>query len=358
MYREVGQTLRSILTSFLLAILLTVSTVPALGDVGFGFLPERTYDGQRYQARSPSETTTILLIGYDHQSDGDVVELHGYSSGGQADFLLLVVLDHRTKEIRMLQIDRDTMAQVRVTDSNGNQHTRSSLQICLAHAYGDTREKNNANTVLAVETLLGIADPDDGAQIDWYVAMDISGISRLNDLLGGVTVTIESDLTEIDPSMTKGSVITLSGSQAEKFCRGRYGVDDQTNASRMVRQRQYISAAGVSLKNLIRSDANAGATLLDDMGIIYVRESSVDGAFGSARSTRQTPSGEVDGKYLMTNAMKKTIVNEMARAVQYEMRDAETLPGNHSIGSDGFIRYDIEEDAAIRWALDVFYRNK
>ena len=44
----------------------------------------------------------------------------GYRDGGQSDFLLLLVLDHKNKTIRQLQIDRDTMT------------FRSTFSACLA----------------------------------------------------------------------------------------------------------------------------------------------------------------------------------------------------------------------------------
>ena len=343
------------LLTLMLALVMMCTAVHAAAEFSFGFLPARTYDGKRYEARPSSELTTILLIGYDHDLEGEMSELHGYSNGGQADFLLLLVLDHRDKQVHMLQIDRDTMTNVTVTDQHGRQHDRSSLQICLAHAYGSTREENNANTVRAVEKLIGIDAPDDGAQIDWYVSMDISGISRLNDLLGGVTLTFETDMTDVDPAMTEGATLTLTGHQAERFCRGRYGVGDQTNASRMIRQRQYMSAAGRQLAAMVHEDLNAGARLLDGMGVLYDETVASDGVFDFSEATSGNPSGEMQNHYLMTNAMRRTIVKEVGRAAGYEILEAEFLPGAHSMGSNGYVRFDVEGDAALVWSLNVLY---
>ena len=331
---------------------------PARADTSYGFLPVRQYDGRSYTARPSGEVTTVLLIGYDHNSGGRQTELHGYSNGGQADFLLLVVLDHRYDQIRMLQIDRDTITQVRVTDSAGHQHDRSNLQICLAHAYGNTREANNANTVLAVETLLGIEAPDDGVVIDWYVAMDISGISRLNDLLGGVTVEIREDLTQIDPAMKAGTPLTLTGEQAERFCRARMGVGDATNASRMKRQQQYMEAAAVKLIKLLREDTDYSSKLLVGMGVIYSLAVTQTGGYSFGSGHAGTPTGSVDGHWVMTSAQRRTIVSALSRAVNYKLMEVETLPGVHSVGTNGYMRYDLEKDAGVRWALSTFYRTE
>lgn len=342
---------------FLLTTLLLCSlSCQALASGFTGFLPVRSYEGREYEARPSAETTTILLIGYDHNAQGSLEELHGYSNGGQADFLLLVVLDHRYDQIHLLQIDRDTETPVMVTDAFGRQHSRSALQICLAHAYGNTREKNNANTVLAVETLLGIEAPDDGAQIDWYMAMDISGISRLNDLLGGVTLTFSEDMTDIDPMMTAGATLTLTGKQAEAFCRSRMGVGDQTNVSRMARQRQYLQAAGVRLLELLRESVNNGTRILDGMGVIY--DQSAADAFGFGPASQGTAVGDAQGRWLMTNALQRTIVSQMALAADYELLEPQTLPGEHSLDNRGYIRFRPEPGAAIEWVLSILYRSE
>ncbi len=42
-----------------------------------------------------------------------------------------------------------------------------------------------------------------GKNIDFYLAMSLDGISVLNDLAGGVTVTLEDDFSAADPAMTR-----------------------------------------------------------------------------------------------------------------------------------------------------------
>ena len=336
----------------LLLVCLLLPCVQTLAEQGF--LPTRMYDCVMYQARPASETTTSLLIGYDHDAEGALEELHGYSHGGQADFLLLVQLDHRSEKIRMLQIDRDTMTAVHMMDDLGTRRGAFTLQICLAHAFGSTREENNANTVRAVEDLLKISGDGDGAQIDWYLAMDISGISRLNDLLGGVTVNLEDDLSALDPAMTPGATLRLTGEQAERFCRGRYGVGDQTNASRMRRQRQYMAAAGETLMAKLREDPDFANDLLKGMGLIYDRAIPQDNPF--APKENGTPVGDTGGKYLMSSETLSGIVAAMSRAVSYQMLATETLPGVHQRGTNGFVQFIVEEDAAQKWAIDAMYR--
>lgn len=342
----------------ILMLVLFVAVLPTAQAASFSFMPTREYEGQIYEARSESAITSLLLIGFDHHNDGDVtVEQHGYAYGGQSDFLLLVVLDHEAKQIRRLQIDRDTITDIKLINSRGKSLGTRKLQICLSHAYGGTQEVNNANAVWAVENMLTIANQYDGAGIDGYITMDISGISKLNDLLGGVTVYISDDFSEVDETMVIGTTMKLTGRQAEYFCRGRYKVADKTNVNRMSRQRTYMNAAGTLLMEKLRKDINYATQLLNEMGVIYDRSSTLDAGFGfTLEDNAGTPAGEKTSSYLMTNRTLDDLVGMMASALEYELTEIETLPGEHSKGADGYIRYDLEPGAAERWMMSVFYK--
>lgn len=339
-------------------LMLSLVFAPAAALCSTGFLPTKMYQGVTYEARPPSEMTTILLIGYDHMDQGDVtVQQTGNINGGQADFLLLILLDHENEQVRRLQIDRDTMTSVKLYGALGNYLGHRKLQICLAHAYGDTQEKNNANTIWAVENLLQIAEEKDGVQIDWYMTMDISGISRLNELLGGVTVPINDDFSHYDETMVQGTTMRLTGKQAEYYCRARYHIGEQSNRSRMVRQRTFMSAAGDLLISRVRKDVNYPRRLLNDMGVIFDTSKALDDGFGFSTSDyKGTPITESSTHYLMTNETLDVIVAQIAKAIDYELVDIETLPGQHTIGSDGYVQYILDDGAAEEWAMNAFYR--
>lgn len=350
--------MRRLTSCLLLACLLLVASLPhSAHAASFSFMPTKEYDGNLYEARSKSAITTLLLIGFDHQNFGDItVEQHGYAYGGQSDFLLLMVLDHEAKEIRNLQIDRDTITDVKLINSSGKYIGTRPLQICLSHAYGATQEVNNANTIWAVENMLGISNIYDGIEIDGYITMDISGINRLNELLGGVTVHITEDFSAIDPSMVQGTTMRLTGKQAEYFCRSRYHVADQTNANRMSRQRTYMKAAGNLLIHEMKQDVNYATWLLNSMGVIYDKTSALDAGFGFTTSDNAgTPAGQETGTYLMTNMDLDEIAGLMVKVMDYTLMETETLPGEHTVGSDRYIRYTLEDGAAEKWTMGTFY---
>lgn len=341
----------------LLTLLLIFGTANALAEDYFTFMPTREHAGVTYEARNAKGLTTVLLIGFDHRVEGGMtLEQEDFIQGGQSDFLLLLVLDHDQKQIRQLQIDRDTMTDVKFFSKKGVYYGARKLQICLAHSYGDTQEMNNHNTIWAVENLLGIGGEEDGAQIDWYLSMDITGIGHLNDLLGGVTVPIEDDFSHYDPTMVMGTTMTLTGSQARIYCQQRYYIGEQTNASRMIRQRNYMEAAIQQLKHQMKENPEFGLELLNGMGLLYDSSKDIDEGFGFTTTDYQETPVEDTTHYLMTNKPLDTIAAMMARALDYEVLPLETLPGTHEVGLSGFMEFRAEKDAGLEWALDALYR--
>mgnify|MGYP000585160404 FL=1 len=69
----------------------------------------------------------------------------------------------------------------------------------------------------------------------------MDAVPILNDLLGGVEVTVLDDFSGIDDTLIKGETVTLHGDHALTYVRERYGLEDSSNSTRMVRQRQYMT---------------------------------------------------------------------------------------------------------------------
>jgi len=326
-------------------------------DAPASFMPTREHAGVTFEGRAPSSLTTVLLIGYDHMDNGVLLEQDAFNKGGQSDFLLLLAIDHDRQQIRQLQFDRDTMTDVKFFSKFGADYGTRRLQICLSHAYGDTQELNNSNAIWAVERFLGIEKDDDGAQVDMYLSMDITGIGRLNDLLGGVTVPINDDFSHYDPSMKLGTTMKLNGEQAHIYCRQRYYIGDQSNQNRMARQRVYMDAATELLRDKLDENPGFANELLNGMGIIYDTSTSLDDDFGfTIAEQKGTPVTDTPTHYLMTNHSLDGIVALLARVQHYEVLPVETIPGHHQVGISGFMEFIAEENAGVQWALDALYR--
>ena len=101
-----------------------------------------------------------------------------------------------------------------------------------------------------VNTVDAVSDFLYGIEIDHYVAMTMGAIPYLNDLIGGVEVTVLDDFSGIDDSLVEGETITLKGEQALHYVRNRAELEDSTNLNRMKRQQQYLMAAAQKIENL------------------------------------------------------------------------------------------------------------
>ena len=104
--------------------------------------------------------------------------------------------------------------------------------------------------------------------------MGMDGISKINNALGGVTVTVNEDITALDPALQKGAKVTLTDAQSEIFVRGRTGIGDQTNSSRMTRQRIYMESAASRFKSLASANKSFINTFLDKLEEVMITDMS------------------------------------------------------------------------------------
>ena len=297
---------------------------PPVEGQNYGDLSERfplkhavEYNDQIYEYRE-HELVNILLLGIDSRNGTQTEEVR---FGDQADFILLLTVDKQNKRIIPIHIDRDTMTKVQIYGAFGDPAGTRVTQICLAQAFHSNAEEASQNTQKAVSDLLA------GIPIDYYVTMNLNGIAEFNDAIGGVTVTLEDDFSQIDQSMKKGETICLKGVQAEIFVRNRTDVSDGTNAMRMRRQRIYMDAAMDILLQKMEKEKNFIGTLYDQLE-----------------------------PQLTTNMERGFLINEAYKYSNYTYEDIATLAGTHVIGSDGFVEFYPDQEALNLFVLDTFFK--
>ncbi len=251
-----------------LAVILVVSGVffmISLWENKKEFFPEQNtfeaeenirYKGREYKLKEDVES--VLVLGLDKFEGADA---ESYNNDKQSDFLMLFVLDHKNESCTALHINRDTMAEMAVLGVAGDKIGTVTKQIALAHTYGNGKEVSCRNAADAVSDLLM------GISVDHYVSVTMDAVSVYNDFIGGVELTVLDDFEGIDETLVKGETVTLKGEHALNYVRTRYGLDNSTNARRMVRQRQYLEALYTKSAELIKSDesfvVNAGMKLAD-----------------------------------------------------------------------------------------------
>jgi len=274
------------------------------------------YGGKTVYYRE-NEITNYLLIGMDCEKQ----PVSAYQDGGQADFLLVLSIDRVRRTVTPLMIDRDTMAQVTTYGIFGNAAGTRRMQICLAQAFSGSGVSGSRNTARAVSALLG------GIEIDRCLLMDLKGIALLNDAVGGVTVTLDDDLTALDASLARGATVTLKGDLAERFVRGRTTVADGTNLSRMNRQKTYIKSLIRTTQTQMEKDASFIASVLD----------ALEG-------------------HLESDTDKSILLGDANAYKNYVWQEMQMLPGTHRVGEDGFAEFWVNEPAAAKMIVETWFK--
>ena len=235
--------------------------------------------------RNPN-TTAYLFLGIDKD---DPVRAHP-GDGGQADTQLLLVLDSAAQTWRLLPINRDTLTDVNVLGVLGDVLSTQRQQIALAHAYGDGMRKSCRNAVTAVSNLLG------GCEIEGYYALNMGGLAELVDSIGGITVTIPHDYTNLDPAFVEGARLNLDGTQAYKLLRSRHSVDDQTNIARMARQNVVLEAAIQKLGSLSSDDLVIAFNAVSDYAVTDMGSAEILKLKDLMGQYQQLPSLQIEGE--------------------------------------------------------------
>ncbi len=278
------------------------------------------YNGEEYKYND--QLMNILFMGVDKR---DEFEEHANpSTGGQADCVMILSLNKETKEANILQISRDSMTDVDIYDTNGNYYTTVFEQLADQYSYGNGMETSCWAMKKTVGELLF------GLPIDGYLALNLEGISTMNNAVGGVTITVPEDYTAIDPAFAKGATLTLTGEQAERYVRYRDTTEFASNNGRMQRQVQYIPALIAKIREMVGS---SGGDYYD--------------AFYPIMSS-----------YMITD-LTADQMNEMA---DYHLQTDHVryVPGNIQLGQgrDGKVheQYYVDDEGLRIMLLDMFYK--
>lgn len=276
-----------------------------------------TYDGQQYYPRQ--DIDVLLVMGIDKY--GPVEASNSYNNDGEADALILLVIDHTAESIHMLNINRDTMVEMPVLGVGGKQAGTTYGQVALSHTYGSGLEDSCENTVKAVSQILN------AVQIDHYVAMHMDAIGLINDAVGGVTVEVTEDFSKYDSNIAMGEV-TLQGQQAIDFVRYREGIGDELNVSRMDRQMQYMDGFFRAMKQKMEQGSGFALELYDQAS-----------------------------DYMVTDCSATVLVSMLERYGDYELHPIQSLPGENTKGEE-YMEFYPEKEAVDQLVLEMFYAPK
>lgn len=287
-------------------------TTTEIGSLG---LPKKmSYNGKEYSLKKNVET--FLVLGLD-KTEKDYTD--SYNNTMQADFLFLLVIDNKNQEVSAIHINRDTMVEMDVLGVSGDIVASVNKQIALAHTYGNGKEVSCGNTSRALSRLLN------GVKIDHYISVTMDAVPVFNDFVGGVELEILDDFSGVDETLVKGETIKLNGEQAFNYVRTRYGLEDSTNSTRMIRQRQYINA------------------LYD----IASRKAQNDESFISSAALKLS-------EYIVSDCNTTRLETLFEKLSNYKFQDICEIEGKNQNGEE-FIEFYPSEDSIQKILIDNFY---
>lgn len=275
-----------------------------------------TRDGVDYFPRQ--DISVILLMGIG--KSGPVVASTEPNHGNATDMVTLMIFDETNQVCTLLNVNRDSMVLMPMLDDQGMENGSWYGQLCYSHTYGTGVEDSCENTRKTVSKLFS------GLQIDYYVSLNMDVVEILNDAVGGVTVDIVDDFSQIDPELTRGS-FTLKGKQALTFVQSRYNVGDHLNLNRIERQKEYM-------EKFVETFRNRGA---DESFILSTYEKAAP--------------------YIVSDLPISTLVSMIQRYQDYDLAKPLSLEGENVLGEEYYEFYP-DEAKLEKLTLQLFYAPK
>ncbi|KAB8126360.1 transcriptional regulator LytR [Gracilibacillus oryzae] len=182
---------------------------------------DKTLTNKKIDAR---ESLNILLLGVDERTD----------DRGRSDAVMVLTLDPQHNQMQLISIPRDTRTEI----------SGKGIQDKINHAYAFGGVDMSIDTV---EEFLGI-------KLDFYIKMNMDGLSGLVDALGGITVNNDLDWHGSDGFHYHQGELHLDGMHTLGYVRMRKE-DTSGDFGRTERQRQVIRAIvekGISLQSITK----------------------------------------------------------------------------------------------------------
>lgn len=275
-----------------------------------------SYQGKIYDYNE--NIMTFLIMGIDKQTE--VEETEG-NRGGQSDTMFLVAVNPDREVIDFISVNRDTMTDIYMygyEDENGETPV-TTAQITTQHGFGDGKELSCQYTCEAVSSLFY------DIPINGYAALNMAGITILNDAVGGVDVTVLEDLTKCNPDWVEGAEVHLEGKDSYDYVHWRDVGSFESARRRQERQKQYLKAFEKKLKKAIQEDVTVPVT-------IFTRLS----------------------KYIVTDLTLNEIAYMAAKWSGYSLGNMYSMKGTTLMGNK-HEEFFPDYDALRELVLEVFY---
>lgn len=273
--------------------------------------------------RYNDDILTFLILGIDSQDKVYKGEVTDYKNGGQSDTIILTVLNPKNNSIKLIAVNRNTITDVDVYNSDGTFAGTSPLQITLQHGYGDGRELSCERSVNAVSKLFK------NIPIHGYISINMGAIPDINDAVGGVPVTVMENSKWYSENLEKnvGNTIVLHGIDAYEYLQNRNVEDFDSATDRLNRQKQYLKSFVDVAKAKTKEDIKFPITLYEKVKDYVVTDISISKM-----------------SYLASEALKYEFNSESIYSLSGETKEV-----------NGFEEFYPDENALYELILETFY---
>lgn len=190
--------------------------------------------------KDTSETVTnFLLVGIDTRPN---------SSEGlmNTDSIILISYNHRTQELTMLSIPRDTIVQSPDSDRFFKINSFYMLGEQKAQGYG-------------LEHLSNVVNEYTGQKVNYYAMFNFNSFVQIIDILGGIEVNVDNTFTDYNYPDAPDNYLhfdagmqTMDGTRALMYVRSRHSNDagEGSDFARAKRQQKVVEALKLKIVNL------------------------------------------------------------------------------------------------------------
>ncbi|MBR2737165.1 MAG: LCP family protein [Lachnospiraceae bacterium] len=230
-------------------------------------------------------------------------------AGYRADAVMVLVMDREARTIQPIMISRDTMTTVDVYNDQGTYAFSGTMHLNMQYLFGRTAEESCRLMEQTVSNLL------QGMPIDRYCSITLQGIAEIVDAMGGITLVLPEDCTDLDPTWTEGATIPLNGEQAVYFLQHRDTEMFASNNGRMDRQSWFLKevfrqVAELPALRLLTIYNTVKHDLTTDMNLMTMYEIS---QCSLAENALRLPGTDVEGElhdefYVDDRALKALLI--------------------------------------------------
>lgn len=266
------------------------------------------------------EMMTFLFMGID--KDSDAKEVAEGTDGGQADAMFLAAVNPKDRTVKVIGLNRNTMADVDIYNEEGAYVNTVKAQIAVQHGFGNGMEESCDYQCNAVSRLFY------GLPIHGYAAINMAAIPALNDAVGGVDVTVQEDLSIKDPLLVEGAQVHLEGKSAFWYVKYRDTNQFGSADGRLERQKQYLAGFMQAAKKTVKEDISVVTRIYSALRPMMVTNITSGEAVYLATELLDYDFGGKDGLRMMKG---ETVMGEV------------------------FEEFYADEEALYEMILDIFY---